>query len=73
MLSWVSYFFKTYHSGPSNRLKPPDINFLQPKGNDAYRKFLDATERLAKSASLVVELSAHEIQRSPYNDNFFLE
>ncbi len=73
MLSVSSKFYSTYISGvPSNRMKPPPPNFFDPRTNKDYASFLKRTVAIAESAVLIQELREDEVQRSPWNTNFFL-
>lgn len=57
---------------PTNRQKPPLPNFYNPRVNKKYAEFLQRTTEVAASASIIVELGEDEVQRSPYNTEFFL-
>jgi hypothetical protein len=71
MFYWMKEYYQIHQKQPSNRLRPPEPNFLQPQGNERYAAFLKKTIEVAKSAILIEEYDASMIQRSPFNLNFF--
>ncbi len=73
MLFWVKEFYKRFIVDvPSNKLKAPPENFFHVQRQLRYATFLEMTKQLAQSAQLVAELTHEDIQRSPYNMQFFL-
>jgi hypothetical protein len=74
MLNFVSDFFVKYvKSVPSNKMKAPPINHLNPNNNQAYNVFLQETIDIAQSAELVTVLHSEQIQRSSSNDQYFVK
>ena len=78
MFSFAQKFFEKFISKvKSNLRKPPQPKFMynesvQIKGKSiSYDSFLDATKKLALSSSLVYK--DYRVQRSPYNNYFFLD
>lgn len=73
MLSCVKEVYTRFvKSIASNKMKPPPENFLSPSQNKPYAAFLQHTKKIASEAKSVRELNEDEVQRSPFNDAFFL-
>lgn len=72
MLQWVKEFNQQFIlQVPSNKQKAPPENFFSPQALPKYATFLEKTINMAKSAICVAELSHEDIQRSPFNTQFF--
>ena len=73
MLSLLRTFYSTYlNCRAKNSLRPPPTNFFDPAKDHEYREFLMHTIELANTAVFVDEISDCDIQRSPYNTEFFV-
>lgn len=73
MLHWAQEFYKQFVlEVPANKMKSPPENFFHPNQLPRYAQFLQRTIQLAQSAVCVAELTHEDIQRSPYNLNFFV-
>lgn len=73
MMRWVSRYYSQYNHRGGKRQSPPPHNFFQPQGNKDYKLFLQWTQRIAASATLIATLDSDEVQRSPLNGDFFLD
>ncbi len=74
MLLWAKEFNQQYIlSVPSNKQKAPPENFFSPQTLPKYAAVLDKTINMAKSAICIAELSYEDIQRSPFNTQFFVQ
>ena len=72
MLEYIKLFYTTYISHvPSNKRKPPQPNFFHTN-NKKYLEFLNYTKEINKNTILIKELNNNEIQRNPYNTEFFI-
>lgn len=76
-IMWMAGFMEKFYKGfiseiPSNKMKPPPVNFFNPKNTNGYEKLLKKTVFLAENAKLVKKLNSREIQRNELNSEFFL-
>ena len=73
MLSLLRSFYSTFlNYKTKNNLRPPPANFFDPAKDKEYREFLMHTIKLANDAVFIDEISDRDIQRSPYNAEFFV-
>ena len=78
---YSQYCSKSIHTGstddnstPTSTLQPPPINFQSTIDMRKYNYFYfyERTLHIARNAEFVTKIHQNDIQRSPYNKQFFL-
>jgi hypothetical protein len=69
MLEWVAEFYETYVLDRVTSLTPPPQDYFYE--SPGYGHFLEFTEQLAQSASVLAQIPHHDIQRSTINTRLF--
>lgn len=73
MMTLVKEFYCQFiKSVPSNRMKPPPINYSFPNNTKMYQQFIQHTIQIAQSAAVIATLDNSQIQRNEVNVERFL-